>query len=76
MSTISHEKKVKKETVLCDTKMYLKLLSLNSTAAIEAIFSGLGFRAHKLPELLLPYQGQRQLGTLLPLRGKSSADEY
>jgi len=34
-TNISNEKKVEKETVVCDTKIYFKFLSLNSRAGVE-----------------------------------------
>lgn len=75
MTNISHKKRLKKKLV-CDTQMYLKLLSLHSTASIEVIFSDLDFKAHQPPELLIPHQEERQLGTLLSLWENSGVDEY
>ena len=76
MTNISHGKKVKKEPVVCDTKMYFQFLSLNSRAGIEVIFSDLDFKAHEPPELLIPHQEQRQLGTMLQRQENSGVDAY
>lgn len=56
--------------------MYLKLLSLHSTAGIEVIFSDLDFKAHEPPELLIPHREERQLGTSLSPWENSGVDEY
>lgn len=43
---------------------------------IELIFSGHDCKAHEPPELLIPLQEQRELGTSLSPWGKSTVDKH